>query len=257
MTAWNPKLYLQFDRERELPCRDLISRLRLKSFRNITDLGCGPGNSTALLRAAFPDAKITGVDASPEMLIAARQRLASAAFSPGNIQSWKPEEPVDLIFSNAALQWVDYHKALFPRLLSSVKPGGYLAVQMPYRDESSPISRVLRAVENHDRWAAYFRQPVRTWSVQEPAAYYNWLCDRSDQIDIWLADYYHPLPDARDVIDWYRGTSLQPYMAALPSEQQRQEMLQFCYDAIREMYAVQMDGKIMFGIRRLFVIARC
>lgn len=253
---WNPELYLQFDRERELPCRDLINRLHLKSFRNITDLGCGPGNSTALLQAAFPNARITGLDASPEMLAAARQRLASATFSQGNIQFWTPSEPIDLMFSNAALQWVDNHKALFPRLLSGVKPGGYLAVQMPYRDELSPISQVLREVENQDRWAAYFQKPVRTWSVQEPAAYYNWLCDRSDLIDIWLTDYYHPLPDARHVIDWYRGTSLQPYMAALPSEYLRQEVLEFCYDAVRKMYPVQMDEKIMFSIRRLFVVAR-
>ena len=190
------------------------------------------------------------------MLGAARQRLASATFLQGNIQSWTPDKAVDLMFSNAALQWVDNHSVLVPRLFATVRSGGYLAVQMPYRDELSPISRVLRAVENHDPWAAYFRKPVRTWSVHEPAAYYNWLCGGSHRIDIWLADYYHPLPDARHVIDWYRGTSLQPYMAALPSEQLRGEVLQFCYDAIRDMYPLQMDGKIMFSIRRLFIVAQ-
>ena len=256
MTAWNPQRYLQFSRERELPCRDLIRRIAETPLETVVDLGCGPGNSTAVIKEAFPQAEVIGVDSSPEMLAAAKARLPGVQFVQVDIQSWACAQPVDLIFSNAALQWVADHGALLPRLVSMLKPGGYLAVQMPYRDEDSPISRVFRAAEVSDRWKAYFEKPVRTWSVQQPSDYYRWLCQSCSQIDLWLTDYYHALPHARAVIDWYRGTGLRPYLDALPSDRERKAFLQYCGDTIEPMYPVQSDGCILFSIRRFFFTAR-
>ncbi|MGC8559888.1 MAG: methyltransferase domain-containing protein [Phycisphaerae bacterium] len=256
MTPWNPKRYLQFSRERELPCRDLIGRVRGKPLKTVVDLGCGPGNSTAVIRETFPDANIIGIDSSADMLAAARAQLPGIRFINADIRSWSGDEPIDLIFSNAALQWVDDHAAIFSRLESMIRPGGYLAVQMPYRNAESPISRVLREVETDAAWKAYFQTPVRTWAVQAPENYYNMLCRRFKPIDIWLADYHHPLPDARAVIDWYLGTSLRPYLDVLPSEQERQAFLRYCGRSMEPMYPVQSDGGILFSIRRLLVVAR-
>jgi trans-aconitate 2-methyltransferase len=256
MTVWNPQRYLQFSRERELPCRDLINRIAGAPLETIVDLGCGPGNSTGVIREAFPHAEVIGVDSSPEMLSAAKARLPGVKFVQADIGSWACDPPVDLIFSNAALQWVADHRDMLPRLASTLKPGGYLAVQMPYRDDDSPISRVFRAAEASERWKVYFKKPVRTWSVQQPSDYYRWLCGSCSQIDLWLIDYYHPLPHARAVIDWYRGTGLRPYLDALPSEGERHAFLQYCGDTIKPMYPVQSDGCILFSIRRLFITAR-
>lgn len=256
MTAWNPQRYLQFSRERELPCRDLIRRIAETPLETVVDLGCGPGNSTAVIKEAFPQAEVIGVDSSPEMLAAAKARLPGVQFVQVDIQSWACAQPVDLIFSNAALQWVPDHPNCFPHLISMISPGGYLAVQMPYPDPDSPINRVLRAVQDSDRWKGCFQKPVRTWSVLPPADYYNLLSGSCDVVDIQLADYFHPLPDAGAVIDWYSGTSLRPYIEALPSDSERTAFLQYCGDTIEPMYPVQSDGRILFSIRRLFFTAR-
>jgi trans-aconitate 2-methyltransferase len=256
MPDWNPTRYLQFSRERELPCRDLISRIAHHPIHRITDLGCGPGNSTAVIRETFPHAEITGIDSSPEMLATAGKHLPEVAFINADIREWIPEHEIDLIFSNAALQWLPNHEQLFPHLISMISPGGYLAVQMPYHDPNSPISRLLETVRQSAPWSQYFHQPVRTWSVQRPADYYNLLCGGCDQVDIWSTDYYHPLPDADAVIDWYSGTSLRPWMDSIPPGQQRESFLDFCRENIRTCYPLQADGRILFSIRRLFLVGR-
>jgi trans-aconitate 2-methyltransferase len=141
--AWDPKTYLAYGAERTRPAADLLARVPLQSPARVADLGCGPGNSTALLRARWPNAEIDAIDFSPEMLKDARSSGVSARFIEADIAHWVPEAPYDLLYSNAALQWVPGHEALLPRLLSFVRPGGALAIQVP-RNFDELCHRLIR-----------------------------------------------------------------------------------------------------------------
>jgi trans-aconitate 2-methyltransferase len=129
--AWSPDLYLKFADHRLRPALDLMAQVTLAAPRHIVDLGCGPGNVTAVLRSRWPDARITGVDASPEMLAKARNAMTDVEWIEADVAAWRPDRPADLVYSNAALHWLPDHARLFPHLLTIVAPGGQLAVQMP------------------------------------------------------------------------------------------------------------------------------
>ena len=145
--AWDPQQYLAFGGERLRPALDLMARVSLDSPRTIVDLGCGAGNVTEALKARWPEARITGVDNSPEMLARARERAPGIAWLEADVGGWRPESPVDLLYSNAALHWIEDHATVFPRLLAHVAPGGVIAIQMPRNWEAPPhtsISEVAR-----------------------------------------------------------------------------------------------------------------
>ena len=148
---WNPQQYLSYGNERLRPALDLLARTDLVGPRHIVDLGCGPGNVTALLHARWPDASITGIDNSPEMLRSAH-KIAGIQWELADVATWQPEQRYDLIFSNATLHWLDHHEQLFPRLARAVAPGGCLAVQMP-RNFASPSHRIVREVARSGPWA--------------------------------------------------------------------------------------------------------
>ena len=149
--AWDPKTYLAFGAERTRPAADLLARVPLATPKRVADLGCGPGNSTALLRARWPDADIDGIDLSDEMLRDARASGVDARFLQADLANWTPEEPYDVIYSNAALQWLGDHETLLPRLFSYVAPGGALAVQVP-RNFDELCHRLIREAVGDPRW---------------------------------------------------------------------------------------------------------
>lgn len=102
MADWNPSLYLQYKTERSRPAAELLSRVALESVRSVVDLGCGPGNSTALLHQRWPSAQITGVDTSPAMLNEARNTLPNNVlshygFASGNYRLGKLDGPAPLV----------------------------------------------------------------------------------------------------------------------------------------------------------------
>src|SRR5271154_4315942 len=136
MPTWNAATYLRFGDERSRPCRDLVARVEIPSAGRVIDLGCGPGNSTEVLAERWPDAELTGLDSSPEMISAARAKPLRTHWMTGDIAAWASGDGgrLDLVFSNAALQWVADHAALYPRLLAHAAPGGALAVQVPVPD---------------------------------------------------------------------------------------------------------------------------
>jgi trans-aconitate 2-methyltransferase len=140
---WSAKQYVAFEDERTRPVRDLLSALLAIEARSIVDLGCGPGNSTEVLAALFPDAAVRGLDSSPDMISAARRRLPRAQFSIGGIETWSDAGPYDVILANAVLQWIPDHAAVLPALLAKLSPGGALAVQMP-DNLDVPAHRLLR-----------------------------------------------------------------------------------------------------------------
>ncbi|MBI5367656.1 MAG: trans-aconitate 2-methyltransferase [Planctomycetes bacterium] len=251
--AWDPGQYLKFEEERTQPARDLLARVPTVRPARVADLGCGPGNSTALLAARWPAAEVEGVDLDERMLAEARARDPRTRWVRADVRNWRPAQPVDVLFSNATLQWLPDHAALWPALLAQVAPEGVLAVQMP-RNYADPTHRLMAEIAAAGPWAARLAERARTVPVHPPAFYYDLLAPRVRRVELWETQYLHVLPGPDDVVEWVKGTGLRPYLAPL-DEPERATFLARYRAAIAAAYPPQPDGRVLFPFRRLFVIA--
>ncbi|MFT5540663.1 MAG: trans-aconitate 2-methyltransferase [Alphaproteobacteria bacterium] len=250
--TWNPAQYLKFAGPRLRPAVDLLSRVPIDAPHSVFDLGCGAGETTALLAARFSTAKINGVDSSPEMLAAARDSFPELRFIQGDITAFKTAPPAHLIFSNAALHWLADHRRLLPRLLESIKHGGVLAVQMP-RVEASPRMMVLKQLAREPHWAARIL-PLIQPGPETPEFYYDLLAASTDSLDIWESEYLHVLSGKDPVVEWSKGSGAAPLLAALePGE--RRDFLKRYADAMGDAYPMRKDGTTLLPFRRLFIVA--
>lgn len=247
--GWDPAQYLRFASERTRPAVELAARVPLAEVTEAVDLGCGPGNSTEVLAARWPAARLTGVDSSPEMLAEARAAHPDWAWVEADVAAWAPATAPDLIFSNAALHWLDDHAKLFPRLMSYLAPGGLLAVQMP-ANYDAPSHTLMR--EAGAPWAD--RLPAPRSLAGDAGAYYDWLAPRAASVDLWETTYHHVLDGPEAVVDWVRGTGLRPYLEALePSDRPAFEARYL--ELIREAYPHRADGTVLMPFQRLFLVA--
>ena len=251
--SWNPDLYLSFGDHRLRPALDLMARIPLAAPRRIVDLGCGPGNVTRFLAERWPEAAVTGIDNAPEMLARARKDYPALAWAEGDIAAWRAEPPVDLLFTNAALQWLDDHAALYPRLLSQVAPGGVMAVQVPRNDES-PSHVAIRETVAEGPWRARLAPLVRSERVGTPAFYHRLLAPRTRSLDIWDIDYLQVLSGEDPVVEWTKATALRPFLNAL-QEPERSAFLAAYRARIARLYPPEADGRTLFPFRRLFLVA--
>ena len=236
--AWDAAQYLQFAEERTRPCRELAARIAVDSPRQILDLGCGPGNSTQVLAERWPDADLTGIDSSPDMIATARQTAPERRWLVDDITRWAAnnQQRVDLVFSNAALQWVPDHAAIFPQLLTHVARGGALAVQMP-NNIDAPAHRVARSLAASPAWRGRFPAAgVREWHVHDPAFYYDVLAPHAARVDLWETEYLQVMPNVEAILEWYKGTGLRPYFAALSNPADREQFAADYLAAIRGEY---------------------
>ena len=254
MSAWSPTQYLKFADERSRPARDLLAAVPLMEVRRAVDIGCGPGNSTELLVARFPEAEITGLDSSPEMLEAARRRLPNVAFVEADVATWTPEVPVDLLYANATFQWVPDHKAVLKRLFWSLPVGGVLAVQMPDNVATEPSHTLMRAVASEAPWAEMFREPIAREMIATPADYTNLLQGQASRIDIWHTIYNHPLANVAAIVEMVRSTGLRPYLARLDGDEQAAFLARYAAK-LADAYPPLADGRVLFRFPRLFIVA--
>jgi trans-aconitate 2-methyltransferase len=252
--SWDANLYLRFGKERTQAAIDLAARVQLAGPRRIIDLGCGPGNSTAVLRARWPEAEITGLDQSAEMLAEARRAYPGQAWIQADIATWTAERPYDLVYSNAAVQWVHGHSSLIPHLLEQVGAGGALAVQMPAHS-GSPLHLRMRQIALDERWRDRMGGAINSAVEEPPAYYYDLLAPRCSRLEMWETEYIHVLDSAAAILEFIRGTGLRPYLEALGNERDRDLYMSLLGDAVVHDYPQRTDGKVLFPFRRLFYIA--
>jgi trans-aconitate 2-methyltransferase len=254
IAVWDPAQYLRFADERLRPALDLLARVPLDQPARVVDFGCGPGTVTAILRRRFARADIVGIDSSAAMLETARAAVPRCSFEQADFFDWQPHEPVDLIYSNAALQWVDRHPQLFARLLSFLTPVGVLAVQMPDMHDE-PLRQIPFELAVTERWSACFRDIAPARRILTPIAYWDLLRPLVAALDVWQTTYMHALAGQDAVMEWASGSSLREFLDRLPAER-RDEFRQAYSDAAKRHYPLRADGTTLLAFRRLFIVAR-
>jgi trans-aconitate 2-methyltransferase len=254
-SEWNPELYRRFEDERTRPARELLSRVPLDAPSRVYDLGCGPGNSTELLVQRFAAAQVIGTDNSEPMLASARKRLPQCQFEFSDIATWQPDAPADLVYSNAALQWVGEHETVLPRLFSQLAPGGVLALQMPDNREE-PTHRLMREVAALKPFADVIGEAARLRTkILSLTEYYDLLAPLAAHIDVWRTAYQHPMESAAKIVEWVRGTGLKPFIDPL-TQDQRDKFLAEYEARIAKAYTPRTDGRLLLAFPRLFVVAQ-
>ncbi|MBT3358208.1 MAG: methyltransferase domain-containing protein [Rhodospirillales bacterium] len=259
MPSWDSTQYLKFRAERQRPAQDLLAGIALQAPDRIFDLGCGAGNPTRLVAARWPQARITGLDSSADMLAKARDggdddiEWANIEWVRANLNSWKSPEPADLLYSNAALQWLGDHETLFPRLMDMLSPGGVLAVQMP-RNHAAPSHTCMFDAICAGPWATKFPAEREAAPVAAPETYYSILAPVAGRLSIWETIYHQVLEGENPVVEFTRGTALRPILEKL-DENERAGFLEEYSARILAAYPPQADGKTLFPFRRLFIVA--
>jgi len=251
--SWNPQQYARFSGQRLRPALDLIARIPSEQPQSVADLGCGTGNVTRMLGSRWPGARMTGIDASPQMLAEAKKLEADITWEQTELGTWNPMTKFDLIFSNAALHWLDDHPALFARLAANVAAGGVLAVQMP-RNFGAASHTLIHELASSAPWRDALGKLLRPQPVLEPAAYYDLLARRARSIDIWETEYLQILEGENPVAEWTKGTWLAPLLAALAPSARTAFESEY-RQRVAQAYPRQPDGKILFPFRRLFIVA--
>ena len=252
--SWSAAQYVKFEEERTRPVRDLVQRIPLIDAANAADIGCGPGNSTEVLRARYPEARIVGIDSSPGMIEAARKRLPEVAFEVADISEWRSEERLDVILANAVLQWIPGHETLLPALIARLKPGGALAAQMPDNLEE-PSHRLMREVASRGPWAAKLKDAAKARAERHGAEwYFRLLRLHAPHVDLWRTTYFHPLAGAQAVVEWLKGTGLRPFLDPLQSGE-REAFLARYEAAVAKAYPPEADGTVLLPFPRLFFVA--
>lgn len=253
---WDPAVYRRFGEERSRPFDDLVARIGATGPRAVVDLGCGPGTLTATLASRWPAARITGLDSSTAMIEQARSLGTRVAFTVGDLEDWRPAGDIDVVLSNAALQWVPGHRDLLTRWAGELPAGAWLAFQVP-GNFAAPSHRHLREVAAQAPFVDALGHLLNEQPVDTPEDYAARLTDAGCAVQAWETTYLHQLPDdANDhpVLRWLEGTALRPVRAALDDgawsayRQQLQERLTRAYPP--------RAGLVYFPFRRIFVVAR-
>jgi trans-aconitate 2-methyltransferase len=249
---WNPDLYRQFEKQRTQPVIDLISRLQTGTVERILDVGCGPGNSTEELLKRWSNAEIIGLDSSPSMIKQAEERLPSIKFElqDANTDSSNLGK-FDVIFSNAAIQWMPNHKQLLKKLFDSLNPSGVIGIQLPDVSKMG-VQLAVDQTSQNIKWRHKFTNTpfLNCRSVDE---YYQICSELSTEVYLWSTDYYHVLESLQSIVDWYKSTGMKPYLDALENDSERQEFESEVLNRLKEYYQIQSNGHVLFPFTRIFI----
>ncbi len=256
MSDWIPKGYLIFEKERSRPALDLVMHIDHPDPVNILDVGCGPGNSTNILYTRWKNAKITGIDSSQAMIDTAKKTnsaidwiLCDAGEDLSHLGQF------DIIFSNAAFQWIPGNDILIPRLFNMLNPDGILAAQIPYVKEM-PIHNIIMNLVSSSKWSEHFEYLSSTYKLHSPGFYYDILCGVTKDINLWETRYFHVMNSYDDILQWYSCTGLRPYLDCLHDDKKKMEFKEDISTELKKHYIKYKDGKILFPFNRIFFIAK-
>ncbi len=256
-TGWDPAQYLQYADERSRPFFDLLARVPAASPARVLDLGCGPGNLTKTLIRRWPNADVTGVDSSAEMIAVAESDggFARLKYVCADLRSWLPDDAPDVVVANAVLQWVPDHLDLLERIAGWLAPGGTLAFQVPANFDS-PSHTVIRELREAPRWRDRIGTGAnREAAVEAPETYLAALAGAGLDPDVWQTTYLHRLTGDDPVLAWVKGTALRPVLTALADDEAAtSEFLAECADGLRSAYPAGTDGTTVFPFRRTFAV---
>ncbi len=190
------------------------------------------------------------------MITNARARLRSISFEVADLTTWRPDPtaPVDILYSNAVFQWVPGHETILPRLLALLPEGGSLALQMPDNlDEPSHVA--MREAASDGPWAGRLSEAAGTRTALGSAAwYYRLLKPHAQRVDVWRTVYHHPLDGLDGIVEWFKGSGLRPFLAALQPEE-REAYLAAYRARIAPHYPVDAEGRVLLAFPRLFIVA--
>jgi trans-aconitate 2-methyltransferase len=248
---WDPSQYTRYAGERGRPFVDLLAQVGAEAPRVVVDLGCGPGNLTALLHARWPEAVVTGLDSSPQMIAQARAETTGITFETADISDWHPGTDTDVVISNAALQWVPDHQPLLRSWIADLPAGAWLAVQVP-DNFGAPSHVLMRERAESPRWARTLAGVLRHDHVASPTGYAQLLLDADLATSVWQTDYLHLLSGADPVLEWVRGTGLRPILAALSPDEAAEFEAGYAQD-LRQAYPAGPHGTF-YPFRRTFFV---
>lgn len=251
---WDPVQYLAYSNYRVRPALDLINRVPLESPTLIVDLGCGVGDITRQLRFHWPEARIVGLDSSAEKLERAEQADQSIEWRLADIEDWSPRTPIDLLFSNSTLHWLDRHEILFPKLLSWVAPNGVFAVQM-CRNFMAPSHSSIYRTAREGPWSERLEKLIRDEPCKSPEFYWELLSAELRSLDIWETTYLQVMEGENPVADFLQQSWLSKFLEALDIEEQF-AFDEACRQRIKSAYPERADGKTLYPYRRLFMVAQ-
>ena len=248
--TWNPDTYHKFQAERAAPFTDLLGLVKVRSRLRVVDLGCGTGELTARLAEYLPDSFVIGIDNSPQMLERAQQyERPNLRFELASIEELDDEW--DLIFSHAAIHWVEDHETLIPRLLSHLRPGGQLAVQIP-SNHGHVTHRLIAEIAGEEPLRTALGGWTRTSEVLGIGRYAELLYKHGGRdMTVFEKVYPHLLADSDALADWTSGTALVPYFARLTEDLREQFMARY-RERLRAVYP---SSPVFYGFRRTLFAA--
>lgn len=255
--TWDPDRYLAYGDERGRPFHDLLARVPARDPRDVVDLGCGPGTLTRTLAERWPEARVSGLDSSPEMVERARTEAPAVPVAVGDLRTWTAPDGVDVLVSNATLQWLPDHLDVLGHLVRQVRPGGHLALQVPGNLEE-PSHALRRDLAAREPYAAHLRD-VAVPVSHDPDVYWRALTTLDCTAEVWETTYLHVLTGEDPVLRWVAGTGARPTLEALPDDL-RPRFEAELGAALRRAYPPEPgpDGApvVLLPFRRVFAVAR-
>ena len=251
--TWDSEKYLKFEKERTQPAIDLVRRVEGRTVSSALDVGCGPGNSSAVIKSVFPEAEILGIDFSADMIERAKKDYTDIIFEQWDADEFseKTGKKFDLIFSNACLQWLPDQFKTIKNLYKLLNENGIMAIQIPCNFDE-PIHHLIHKVVTSEKWEGVF-QHQRNYVMGTVEEYFDVLSALSDEFDIWTTTYHHVLPSHEAIWTWYEGTGLRPYLSQI-DDSMRIEFKKDIMEEIRLNYPLQKNGKVIFNFPRLFFV---
>jgi len=251
LMSWNPELYHKYQKERFAPFNDLLELIVVKKGLRVLDLGCGTGELTEMVSEKLPDSDVLGIDSSSQMLAKAVQKKRIGL----NFELCPIEDITgkwDLVFSNAAIQWVSNHRELIPKLISLLSPGGQIAIQLP-ANHNHPTQTLITEVANEEPFKNALNNWQREWSVLSILEYSELLYKAGAQdINVFEKVYLHVLDDVDAIVEWLSGTALIPYFERLP-EEMHADFLNSYREKLKDLYP---EVPVLFPYQRIFFSAR-